>query len=539
MKQLSNTFHTLIHLKPIQVHYQLWYRLRKAVREATGFRYPLMHVSNARHLQLEPGIPAPRSFDNYRFTFLNDTLVSQQNEIAWNDAGKGRLWAYNLNYMDYLMQEGMDAATGTTLINDFIRHLEHNSTGREPYTIALRGINQIKFLCQHYSTETLNLSPISLIRDSLYAQYRMLMDQIEYHLMANHLLEDAFSLLFGALFFDDKPMYIKAESLLLQELDEQILSDGAHFELSPMYHRIILGRLLDCINLLKNNPAIFETKALLVVMIRKAVQMLGWLKCMTFADGSVPFFNDAAPGIAPATNRLIEYAQRLMPELAEDAQLPTPALKASNYRRFDSPHYCCIADVGGIAPDYQPGHAHADSLSFVVQVDGQPLLIDPGVSTYQPGRQRLKERSTAMHNTVTVNETNSSEVWSAFRVGRRAKVNISEDTARLLTASHDGYRNFGVTHQRSWQFSDDSIVITDTLTGNPKQGIAHFWFHPDVQPTLNENTIKTERIKMIFEHADEIKLCNVEIPDGYNLYTSSVKIEASFVKTLRINIFVL
>ena len=535
MKGMVNIFYTLRHLKMIQVKYQIWYRLRSVFRRITGFRYPLMCVETARHLQLEPGIPAPRSFENYRFTFLNDSLVTQQNMIPWNDAGKGKLWAYNLNYMDYLLQEGMDAETGLELMKDFAFSLDDNKTGREPYTIALRGINQIKFICRHYNAESVNLSPVSLIRDSLNAQYRMLMDQIEYHLMGNHLLEDAFSLLFGALFFDNKPMFARAKHLLLQELEEQVLPDGAHFELSPMYHQIILNRLLDSINLLKNNPVRFETQELLTVMKQKAVQMLGWLNRMTFPDGTVPFFNDAAPGIAPTTNQLNAYAHQLISEEMDSMQ--ASVLRESNYRRFDGATYHCIVDVGGIAPDYQPGHAHADSLSLVLQVRDKPVFIDPGVSTYQQGEQRARERSTAMHNTVTVNNANSSAVWSAFRVGKRAQVSITEDTERQLTASHNGYRSLGTTHERSWQFNSDNIIITDTLRGNAAQGTAHFWFHPDQHPVLHQNTITTDSIKLVFEDIDAVKLHNVSIPDGYNLYKSTVKIEVFFVKTMKTNIF--
>ena len=90
------------------------------------------------------------------------------------------------------------------------------------------------------------------IRASLYAQYMRLLDNIEYHLMGNHLLENGFSLLFGGVYFGDARFCRKAEEILREELAEQILPDGGHYERSPMYHQIILGRVLDCINLLKS-----------------------------------------------------------------------------------------------------------------------------------------------------------------------------------------------------------------------------------------------------------------------------------------------
>ena len=72
-------------------------------------------------------------------------------------------------------------------------------------------------------------------------------------MLGNHLLENAFSLLFGAYYFQDEKLYTKSYDLLISELNEQVLKDGAHFELSPMYHQIILSRLLDSIQLIKLN----------------------------------------------------------------------------------------------------------------------------------------------------------------------------------------------------------------------------------------------------------------------------------------------
>ena len=78
-------------------------------------------------------------------------------------------------------------------------------------------------------------------------------ENIEYHLLGNHLLENTFSLLFGAFYFKNEKLYNKSKKLLKTQLNEQILEDGGHFELSPMYHQIMLFRVLDCIQLVKLN----------------------------------------------------------------------------------------------------------------------------------------------------------------------------------------------------------------------------------------------------------------------------------------------
>ncbi len=83
-------------------------------------------------------------------------------------------------------------------------------------------------------------------------------------------------------------------------------------------------------------------------------------------------------------------------------------------------------------------------------MDSEPLLIDVGTSSYAPGAVRDHERSTAAHNTLEVDETDSSEVWGAFRTGRRARsfrlrlfteVVGRDGRTVIVEAAHDGYRH--------------------------------------------------------------------------------------------------
>src|SRR5207248_1950066 len=100
-------------------------------------------------------------------------------------------------------------------------------------------------------------------------------------------------------------------------------------------------------------------------------------------------------------------------------------------------------DAGPVGPDYQPGHAHADTLSIECSYRAERLIVDPGTFSYDRDARRNYDRSTAAHNTVSVDGQNSSEVWHIFRVGRRAyprdvEVVLGSDSFRA-SASHDGY----------------------------------------------------------------------------------------------------
>ena len=62
------------------------------------------------------------------------------------------------------------------------------------------------------------------------------------------------------------------------------------------------------------------------------------------------------------------------------------------------------------------------------------MVTDVGVSTYEKNERRHLERSTASHNCISWGD-NSSDVWSGFRVGRRANVKLLQDTNRPLWRS--------------------------------------------------------------------------------------------------------
>ena len=281
MKDKFNLYsETLKHVKPIQLYYQVFYRLKKRFLNSSYDSVP----ENVRELKLQEGIFYNNSWlDDREFQFLN--LKKSFSEIDWNYSSYGKLWTYNLNYFEFLNQEKIRKEEGFELIEDFLSFGGKLKDGLEPYPISLRGINWIKFLSR-------NTIKNSEINQFLFRDYQRLADNLEYHLLANHLLENGFSLLFGAYYFQDEELYKKAGKILRSELREQILADGAHYELSPMYHQIILHRVLDCINLVKNNN--WKEKELLPLLLEKGELMLGWLEKITFRNGEIPKLNDSS-----------------------------------------------------------------------------------------------------------------------------------------------------------------------------------------------------------------------------------------------------
>ena len=496
---ISTLLHTIVYLKPIQIWYQLYYRLRTKVWK---FK-PVKRIPDRIKLNWEDGLYNVNTHQKSgTFRFLN---ISHQftDEINWNIPDYGKLWAYNLNYFDYLNQKELSTSAGLQLIQDFITQSGMHKVAYEPYPTSLRIINWVKFL----SKEQLNDQSIDL---HLYNDCLRLTGSLEYHILANHLLENGFGMLFGAFYFQDEHFYQVAMKIITEQLPEQIISDGGHFELSPMYHQIILYRILDSLNLIMKNP---WKQDLLSLLDSKAGMMLSWLRNITFQNGEVPRVNDTAIGITPGTDELFMYAQNLK---IKEKNVP---LNESGYRKFENEQFELFIDVGQIAPSYQPGHSHADNLQFLLNYKNQPIIVDTGISTYEKSDRRQSERSTLAHNTLTINEKDSSEVWGGFRVGRRARTRIILEEDKLVVANHDGYRKEGIIHQRSFNFSEKVIKIVDTVSGDLSNKKIKGYLHFNHNCTLKiegSNILVNNELQIHIENPSELFQEEYELALGYN-----------------------
>lgn len=382
-----------------------------------------------------PFITKANCFSDDVFSFLN---ISQPFS-SWNEMSHGALWANNQCYFDWLGQKGINEEQGCYWIDRFIEDFELIGQGRRPYSTALRMINWVKFFCKYPEC-------VSEKREnSLWSQLMFLKKNIEWQTMGNHVLEDTYALYIGARYFGDKKMLKNVSKLLIGQLKEQILPDGAHYEQSPMYHCILLDRLLDCINISGRtyNTYIFSTFA---------ERMLGHLESLIWADSSIPMLNDSANGIAPMPVEIFDYARRL------GLKWEAIPMKECGYRKMISKQMEAIVDVGNVMASYQPGHTHADSLNYELRVDGSPFIVDTGISTYNKNERRQQERSTIAHNCVSPQRRNSSEVWGGFRVGKRCHTEITENTDNIIIANHNG---FSKPCKRRFEMADNGFVVED------------------------------------------------------------------------------
>ncbi len=458
-------------------------------------------------------------------------VLAQEIDVAsksgWAPSTTDKLLIYNLHYLDIInSQSGQDNShLSQDLINSWItQNRPLKGAGWEPYPLSLRIVNLIKWHLQGHP-----LDPRAT--ESLFLQARILSQRLEYHLLANHLFANAKALYFAGLFFNGNEAlrwYRKSVRILRHELTEQILSDGGHFELSPMYHSIIAEDVLDLVNLAQTYndhslPNLHEV----------ANKMLRWLVVMSHPDQNVSYFNDSSARNAVPLHDLRSYADRLginTPDLCTDR---FTHLEASGYTRYQDNHATLLIDVGPIGPSYNPGHGHCDLLSFELSLGQKRYLVNTGISTYNVCDKRLYERSTEAHNTVSISNHEQSEIWSSFRVGRRAKPQLIHIDENFIEASHDGYCESGILHRRQFLFSQGQILIRDFLdSGYSCNGTAHFHIHPDLNPYLCDDTVSIDGLTIRFENASRIELKPYEYCLGFNERLNAFKAEVSFKDSL-------
>ena len=482
LSRLLRLYHTVKPLRFEQISYRIYYRLRGSIK----LSQKIAKVNQRDWSWSSIEVATPSYLTPKKVIFLNKKVDISHPDI-WNDNTKEKLWLYNLHYFDDL--NAIDSLTRKSMQCELVaRWIAENppvkGNGWEPYPISLRLVNWIKW----YNRAGIDDQAIV---NSITKQAEALSKQLEYHILGNHLFANAKALVFVGCFLEGElgVKYLKLGLKLLdREIPEQFLDDGGHFELSPMYHCILLWDLLDLINL-----ANISSESILLVRLEAwrntATKALDWLNVMIHPDGDISFFNDATIGISASPSQLFSYADSL--NLRPKKKLTKcEVLKNSGYSRITYDDYNFIFDHGEVGPSYLPGHAHADTLSFEMSVGKSRFFVNSGTSLYGVSDERHRQRGSAAHNTVVVDSSDSSEVWSGFRVARRAHSKINDikvggDSIELV-ASHNGYTRLNpkVIHTRKILANHNEVIVTDSLNQSGTFANAYFHIHPDIKITI-------------------------------------------------------
>jgi uncharacterized heparinase superfamily protein len=447
-------------------------------------------------------LPATKWLGGLRFSFLNHERCFSES-IDWRSAAESRLWQYNLHYFDWLRQSDCDLATSRAHIVSWIAaNPAFEGVGWEPYPTSLRLVNWIGRL---FGVPAGAID--QEIIGSVALQTAWLASNIEYQLGANHLFVNLKALLFASAFLGGdygRDLARRTAVRFERELAEQFLADGGHYERSPMYHAILTQDLLELTALVERNPTLLPGRTVQALQ-HTTERALGFAAALQPPDDGVFLFNDAAAGIAPTCGELLSFAEQVgkvkLPAGSDEFGLK--AYPDTGYYVVRSGGDMVVFDCGEVGPGHQPGHAHCDTLSFELYLNGRRILTNAGNHDYIAGPVRSHARSTCAHNTVVVDDCEQSEIWSAFRVGRRAHplyASLEPQTDGVLfRGAHDGYRCLPgrVTHGRSAFVGQDFVIeLKDELSGGGYHR-AVSWLHAaaglDIRAVSGDFEIVDER----------------------------------------------
>ena len=188
--------------------------------------------------------------------------------------------------------------------------------------------------------------------------------------------------------------------LLEIELENQILKDGMHFELSPSYHSQVIEDLI-CIrrsliylrrkfNQNRNFGIISKLEFYLLKMAKVIIRM-------THPDGYISLFGDGGMNMAKKPSFIIK---KLKEELLfhKNYKLNDEGgwiLKESGYFGFkkSSTLFMLIADL--FVQIVCLAHGQGDALSFEWSVEGRRFIVDPGTFEYHAGKRRNYSKATS------------------------------------------------------------------------------------------------------------------------------------------------
>lgn len=431
--------------------------------------------------------------------FLNVTH-SLATPIEWRPALAPELERMNLHYMEYL--EALDDEHFARAVEEWIaaEPLARAGSWRiawNSFVVSLRVVVWMQQVAER--RERLEANFVARAVDSIAEQLRFLETHLELDIGGNHLIKNAKALLWASAFFegpDAERWRALATELFARELDEQILSDGMHYERSPAYHAQVFADLVEAASVAAGLAAEPLRTRLTAALERMAQPLVD----LTHPDGAPSLFNDGGMTMSYSPQACLEAARALgvpIPAARERFDLP-----AAGYFGLRSGSSYLVADCGALAPDHLPAHGHGDALAFEWSLGGKRIVVDAGVFEYERGEWRDVSRATRSHNTVTLDELDQSEFWAAFRVGRRARVRCERfeplGAGFVLEGSHDGYEHLagGPIHARRITVSAGHVVVDDTVRGGAGQQVrARLLFHPDVR-------VRRVRRGLLLQHGD-------------------------------------
>ncbi len=275
-----------------------------------------------------------------------------------------------------------------------------------------------------------------------------------------------------------------ALKLLERQLAELLRLDGCYISRNPSQQLAAIRLLIDM------RGALAAAGREIPVTLANAIDaMARGLRQLRHGDGGLGLFNGGHEEQGWIVDMVLAQAGG-----RGRGQLPNPEdLAGGGYVRLSAGRLLALMDAGLPPPDPYDEVAHCGLLSMEVSIGKERLIVNCGSSDAPSWRNAL--RATAAHSTLTVEDTNSSQLLETGGFGRRArhiKLRRAEADGNVwVDASHDGYKpRFKLIHRRRVYVhsSGGDLRGEDTLFGPSGHAFAiRFHLHPDVEVQLAQD----------------------------------------------------
>ncbi|MCP4427159.1 MAG: hypothetical protein GY803_21950 [Chloroflexi bacterium] len=553
-------------------------------------------------VQLRQTAPHAHAWDAQAntLTLLNHPPVSLQAPVAWQSRPiDDPLWTFQLHGWEWAWSALNDTTKRDAVLALWRDWLDQITIGQglawEPYPTSRR--------LAVWLTAWHLLEGDNQLLSAIAQQADYLRRHLERDLDNNHLIANAKALAWTGLLLPNLPQADSWRRLglkwLWRSLQEQIRPDGGHFENSSSYH---LAVWLDGLETALLCAACGEAVPTAVTDVLHRMGEFAW--ALHRPDGRLPLLNDSIEDEPLPASTLFALAARVLQR--EDFAPPTPdrmrsqikfdrethpqrldrypkskvkngqAHSGASQRKLSIQTFAdtgyvvaryptekdetyLLFDAGDLGPLHCPGHGHADTLSFELWSQGEALIVDPGTYQYPAGEWRDYFRSTAVHNTATVDDLNQSTFAGPFRLadmaqGRLLPVATDQEKPEII-GEHNGYAFLDdpVIHRRHIRFHHArQLTITDRFLGAQEHQIAlHYHLAPSQTVLERENVIKAvypggTRLKLQISNSSvvgNIKIINGWIsrtwyskePSPIVVFTAKVKLPIAITSQLTIS----
>ncbi len=475
----------------------------------------------------------------------------QFDELSTGDTGdKKIIWELNRHQHFFTLGVAYWLTKDERYAETFARHLE-SWMKQNPPGIGINWFSSLEIAFRvmswtwafHFFKDAKSFTP-ALFQKSLkflYLQGRHIEKYLSSYYSPNtHLTGEALGLYYLGTqfpFFKRAQIWKKmGEEILFAELDRQILDDGVYFEQTTWYQRYTADFYTHFL-ILKTLQEDDTSARLQNKLAEKLQKQMDFLMHITRPDGTTPIIgdddggkmlphsrtrsNDFRPTLATGAVLFergdFKYIAETISEetiwlLGLEGVLSFETLAKTKPEKksvaFEDGGYFIMRDGwdkwdnflmidAGFLGAMNGGHGHADALAIELAAGGRTLLVDSGTYTYHdPVEWRYHFRSTAAHNTLTIDDNSSSEQGGKFNWLTKAETNvekwITKDRFDFFAASHNGYERFvenPARHSRSILFlKNDYWIMRDFVeTQGEHDYTLNFHFNMETAPTIEQS----------------------------------------------------